>query len=83
MSRYRATVDRVKAETLVERISASRISIAAAADHLSGVLSEVRRSPRAEKKTISRALDEAIKALRAAKSELQRLERLAASNVDD
>jgi hypothetical protein len=66
----------MKDELEFENILAARSGVAGAESDLARLLSEIQGSPRAEKRTPSEALRDAVQKLRAAREQLRKLERV-------
>jgi hypothetical protein len=68
-------------EQLLHEIKSAKEAVADAEGDLAGLLREVRTAVRAEKTTISEALQKAFDKLRAARGQLLRLEKLALAKL--
>jgi chemotaxis regulatin CheY-phosphate phosphatase CheZ len=65
-------------QLLLSKITASKTDISDAEERLASVIRDVEVAPRAEK-TVSEAVDEAMKKLKAARAELESLEKIVLS----
>ena len=72
----------VKKELLLAKIESAKSEIAAAESDLEGAFRDMRISPRAEKTTISKVLEDAFTKLGAAKTTLMDLEKLVVGDKD-
>jgi hypothetical protein len=68
-------------EQLLQEIRSAKDAVADAEGELTRILGELKRAQRAEKTTISEALEKAFDKLRAARGQLVRLEELALSEL--
>jgi hypothetical protein len=68
----------VDKKLLHTKIVSSKTEVSAAEKHLTKVLRDTQNGPRAEKTTVTESLKEALAKLRAARAELEELDRLLA-----
>jgi hypothetical protein len=72
----------MKNQMIMEEIRAAKSDVTDAEDDLTKLLSEIQVAPRAEKTTISKAVESAFDKLRAAREHLGTLERLISGRDD-